>query len=150
MNRISTLFEKISKIQYRITSNNKKPRKFGTEHLLYHSEIHFINSLPLDEGLNVTQIAERLGVTKGAVTQVSDKLLKKKLITKYKEEFNQKEVYVKLTVDGKKAYKEHKKHHHEISMQISKYMDSLSDKQINAIFGLVDIIDTNLENLNKE
>ncbi len=83
MEQTNKLLAQIAKIQYRITSNNKKPRKFGTNHLLYHSEIHFINAISSYKELNVSQLSEKLGVTKGAITQVAEKLLRKNLIYKY-------------------------------------------------------------------
>ncbi len=150
MKHTNKLLAQISKIQYRITSNNKKPRKFGTNHLLYHSEIHFINAISSDNGLNVSQLSEKLGVTKGAITQVAEKLLRKKLIYKYNKDSNKKEVYIKLTPEGKIAYENHKKFHSKLSHKISNYMDTLTDNQVNAIFRLINVIDENLEDINKE
>ncbi len=150
MEQTNKLLAQIAKIQYRITSNNKKPRKFGTNHLLYHSEIHFINAISSYKGLNVSQLSEKLGVTKGAITQVAEKLLRKNLIYKYNKDSNKKEVYVKLTTEGRIAFENHKKFHSKLSHKISNYMNTLTDNQINAIFGLIDIIDENLEDINKE
>ena len=80
MNDVLSFIKLTQKIQYRISANDKKPKSFGTRHKLYQSEIHFIDAIGLDGGYSASELSEKLGVTNGAVTQVSDKLLKKKLI----------------------------------------------------------------------
>ena len=82
MNDVLSFIKLTQKIQYRISANDKKPKSFGTRHKLYQSEIHFIDAIGLDGGYSASELSEKLGVTNGAVTQVSDKLLKKKLIEK--------------------------------------------------------------------
>lgn len=144
------LLEKGAKIQYRISSNDKKPRKFGTQYLLFHSEIHFIDAVEPGDGLNVSQLSEKLGVTHGAITQVADKLLKKRLIEKYKKEDNKKEVFMRLTSEGEIAYKNHKEFHEELNKKLVEYLDNLSETQMEALFGLFSTIEQNLPDLNKE
>jgi len=144
------LLTQVVKIQYRITSNDKKPRNFGTQHLLFHSEIHFIDAIEPGDGLNVSQLSKKLGVTHGAITQITDKLQKKNLIKKYKKKENKKEVYIKLTSNGEIAYINHKNSHDELNKKLIEYLDSLSETQMEALFGLVSTIEQNLPDLNKE
>ena len=93
MNDIQSFTELTAKIQYRINANDKKPKSFGTRHKLYQSEIHFIDAIGLDGGYSASELSEKLGITNGAVTQVSDKLLRKKLIEKGYYQL-QKSVYI--------------------------------------------------------
>ena len=139
-----------ARIQYRIRTNDKKPRTFGTDHLLYQSEIHFIDAIGPGEGLNASQISKKLGITNGAVTQVADKLVKKKLIEKYKIRGNKKEVYLRLTAEGKIAFENHKRFHQELSDRMLEYLDGLTEEQMDALFGLMEIIDRYLPDLDKE
>lgn len=139
-----------TKIQYRINANDKKPRNFGTSQLLHQSEIHFIDAIETGEGLNASQLSEKLGVTNGAVTQTADKLLKKHLIKKYRIPGNKKEIYLKLTPEGEIAFKNHRLFHKKTSDKIIDYLDSLSAEQLDALFGLLDIIERNLPDLTKE
>ena len=90
MNDVESLIRRTAKIQYKVNANDKKPRTFGTRHKLYQSEIHFIEAIGLDGGYSASELSEKLGITNGAVTQVADKLLKKKLIEKYKKADNKK------------------------------------------------------------
>ena len=150
MNESESLMIEFSKIQYRINSNDKKPRNFGTKHALYQSEIHFIDAIEPGDGIIASQVAQKLGVTKGAVTQIADKLVKKGLIEKYKRPDNKKEVYIKLTSDGKIAYDRHRLFHKQLGDKMIAYLDSLSPAQMQALTGLLNIIDKNLPDLNKE
>ena len=139
-----------AKIQYRIRANDKKPRPFGTDQLLYQSEIHFIDAIGPGEGLNASQLSEKLGITNGAVTQVADKLVRKKLIEKYKIQGNKKAVYLRLTATGKIAFENHKLFHQELSDRMIEYLDGLTEEQMDALFGLMDIVDQHLPDLDKE
>ena len=128
MNDVLSFIKLTQKIQYRISANDKKPKSFGTRHKLYQSEIHFIDAIGLDGGYSASELSEKLGVTNGAVTQVSDKLLKKKLIEKYKKQGNKKTVYFKLTEEGAVAYKNHEKFHADFKAKLLSYLTSISKK----------------------
>lgn len=147
MNDCSKIIEKMAAVQYRINLNDKKPKNFGTSQLLYHSEIHFIDAIGNSKEINASQLSSKLDITNGAVTQVSQKLLQKKLLEKYKKETNKKEVYFKLTVEGKIAYENHKLFHQELNDKIVAYLKELSQEQINGILGLITIAENHLPRL---
>ena len=147
MNDIQGLIERTAKIQYKVNANDKKPRTFGTRHKLYQSEIHFIEAIGLDGGYSASELSEKLGITNGAVTQVADKLLKKKLIEKYKKADNKKTVYFKLTNEGTVAYKNHEKFHAGFNEKLAAYLSSLSKKEFDAIARLAELVDNNIPDL---
>ena len=117
-----------AKIQYRIAANDKKPRKFGTERLLHQSEIHFIDAVGPGDGLIASQAAQKLGITKSAVTQIADKLVKKGLVEKRRSVNNRKEVMIKLTTDGEVAYENHRPFHQKLNDEMVRYFDGLSEE----------------------
>ena len=129
MNDVESLIRRTAKIQYKVNANDKKPRTFGTQHKLYQSEIHFTN---------------------GAVTQVADKLLKKKLIEKYKKADNKKTVYFKLTKEGTVAYNNHEKFHAGFNEKLAAYLSSLSKKEFDAIARLAELVDNNITDLSTQ
>lgn len=149
MNDIQSFMERTAKIQYRINANDKKPKRFGTACLLYQSEIHFIAAIGLSDGLSASELSEKLGITNGAVTQVADKLLKKKLIRKYKKEENKKTVYIALTKEGLRAYKNHEKFHTDFNKKLAAYLSSLSKKEFSAIARLAELVDENIPDFDK-
>ena len=147
MNDIQSFMELTAKIQYRINANDKKPKRFGTAHLLYQSEIHFIAAIGLSDGYSASELSEKLGITNGAVTQVADKLIKKKLIEKYKKADNKKTVYFKLTKEGIVAYNNHEKFHAGFNEKLTAYLNSLSKKEFDAIARLAELVDNNIPDL---
>lgn len=145
-----SLIHEFSKIQYRINSNDKKPRPFGTKHSLYQSEIHFIDAVEPGDGITVSNVARKLGITKGAVTQIANKLVNKGLVEKYKKQGNKKEVYIKLTGEGEIAYENHRLFHKELNDKMIAYLDTLNTEQVQGLIGFMDIINKYLPDLNKE
>ncbi len=56
---------------------DKQTSYYGTDKQLFYAEIHMIKAIKENEGIHVTGIAEKLGVTKGAVSQITMKLQKR-------------------------------------------------------------------------
>jgi DNA-binding MarR family transcriptional regulator len=101
-----------------------RKRDYGTGDLLSPSEIHLLQAIGRNPGKNVTDMAAHTGVTKGAVSQMVNKLAARNLVGKYRAAGNEKEVLLKLTASGIKAQKGHDRHH---AMFIGEIDDSLGD-----------------------
>lgn len=71
---------------------------------LYPSEIHLMLMIKNDIDTNATEIAKKLGLTKGAVSQTLLRLEKKGIILKTKDPYNKNELTMSLTEFGEKAY----------------------------------------------
>ncbi len=108
----------------------KKPRDFGTGITVYPSEIHTIEVIGKNAGVNVTELARLLGITKGAASQIVQKLVKKGLIEKHKNVDNDKEILVRLTPAGQNAFQGHEKHHARIDLLLYRKLDDMSGEQI--------------------
>ncbi|MBP2633176.1 MAG: transcriptional regulator, MarR family [Firmicutes bacterium] len=76
-------------------------------------EAHCIDKIGSIECANVTKVAAQMGMTRGAISKISKKLLNKNLIESYQKPENNKEIYFCLTEQGKKVYIEHKKCHNQ-------------------------------------
>jgi DNA-binding MarR family transcriptional regulator len=87
----------------------KIPVKVGEKHDLYHSERHFLDKFGDHPGVNITEFARAVGITKGAVSQVVKKLETKGLVRRFKGSGNDKEVFIELTRAGRDIYVRHKK-----------------------------------------
>ena len=75
------------------------------------AEAHCIDKIGSMDYANVTKVAAEMGMTRGAISKISKKLLNKKLIDSYQKPENNKEIYFCLTEQGQKVYIEHKKCH---------------------------------------
>lgn len=77
------------------------------------AEAHCIDKIGSMDYANVTKVAAEMGMTRGAISKISKKLLNKKLIDSYQKPENNKEIYFCLTEQGQKVYNEHKKCHNQ-------------------------------------
>lgn len=147
MKRYNELEEKINCIVNKMNELAKKPREFGIGQKLYQSEIHTISAISNHTGINANELSKVLGVTNGAVTQITNKLIQKGLVEKYKKNNNNKEVYIRLTDLGEIANQGHDAFHEEMRKNLKEYLNELQENQIEAI---VKLFDTVIENLPRE
>ena len=89
----------------------KRPQDYGIGEVLHPSEIHAIEMIGKNPGINVTGLAGSLGVTKGAASQLIKKLENKSLVSKYKDPKDDKTVLLGLTKLGKRAFDGHEIFH---------------------------------------
>lgn len=76
---------------------------------------------------NVTKIAAEMGMTRGAISKITKKLLSKNLIASYQKPENNKEIYFCLTEPGEKIYTEHKKCHLQAHQEKLAILSTYSD-----------------------
>jgi len=124
-------------------ASEKKPRDFGNGELLYRSEIHTIEAIANHPGSNASDIALRLGITNGALTQIISKLREKGLVEQFNSPDNRKEIFFRLTGAGTKAQAGHARFHAAMNKNIEQYLSSLDRPTRNAITGFLDILIAN-------
>lgn len=76
-----------------------------------YSEIHTIAAIGDLEDPNVTQIANSMNVTRGAISKITKKLLEQNLIESYQRDGNKQKIFFRLTESGQFLYDEHAKRH---------------------------------------
>ncbi|VFQ46807.1 MarR family transcriptional regulator [Desulfoluna butyratoxydans] len=131
---LSTKFAAFDAIFHRVMNKMKrieqKPRYFGTDILLYPSEIHTIEAIGKNPGINVTDLAALQGVTKGAVSQVIRKLVDKEMVIRMKDEKSDREVLLVLSPTGKTANAAHQKFHSRIDPILLELIDEADEEKI--------------------
>ncbi len=138
LERFDTLFHRIVN---KMNKLEKKPRHFGTAHLLYGSEIHTIEAIGKNPGISVTELAHIQGVTKGAVSQIIQKLEKKKLIIRMKNMNSDKQVFLKLSDLGDVAFKAHDAFHARVFpvlVKAIKQTDTKTLDKMEVVLGAID------------
>jgi DNA-binding MarR family transcriptional regulator len=103
-NKLQALIDLFLKILHLYSVIGRKPKDYGTGDLLYITEIHTITMIGNNHKVNMTQLAELMGVTKGAISQTIRKLVSKNYIIK-SNTINRKEVNLSLSEKGKVVYK---------------------------------------------
>jgi DNA-binding MarR family transcriptional regulator len=101
------LMEEVTRLIARAESLHTPRFDFGTGIGLYRSEIHTVETIGRNPGINMTRLAEKMGVTKGAVSQMVGRLAKKGLVEKGTMPGNEKEVVTGLTDLGRRAFENH-------------------------------------------
>ena len=130
------ILQEFLKIINKYNGFDKKARNYGTDKLLYPSEIHVIDVIGMNEDMTTTKIAESLGITKGAVSQITAKLIDKKLIRK-QDGKGINEVYLSLTKDGINAYHGHQKLHERMHSKMNKLIDEMDDTTKESIINFI-------------
>ena len=138
---IAELMMHFYRVVNKINELEKMPYDFGVGEKLYPSEIHTIQAIGNNSGINVTTLAQKLGITKGGVSQMISKLKKRELIEKVRSTDNDKEVLLILTAKGQKAFNEHEKFHYDMYMDFIKYMDDISQEEIETFKKILDKVD---------
>lgn len=96
VNELVRLFQSILHVY---TLFEKQPINFGTGSKVYVTEIQTVSVIGENPNANMTQLAEIMGVTRGAISQTVRKLIAKKLVVRLTAR-NQKEINLGLTGFG--------------------------------------------------
>ncbi|MDD6306930.1 MAG: MarR family transcriptional regulator [Clostridiales bacterium] len=99
-----------------------------------YSETHCIDFIGRLELPNVTKIAEHMGMTRGAISKMTKKLLAKGLIEKYTLETNKKEIYFKLTDQGKMLFDEHAKRHRMWEKRDMEFLEKYGKEEVDVLY----------------
>lgn len=130
--KVDFLIESGIRILNKAYALEKKPVDIGHGTLLYPSEFHVIEAVGKNPTKNLTFIASRLGVTKGAISQIVKKLEKKGLVNRARIPGNKKDVMLELTDFGKEAFEWHRALHESMENGIRKELERMSDAEIEA------------------
>lgn len=123
------------------------PRDYGTNELLYNSEIHMIQAIGYKMGETVTELSQSISITKGGVSQTVSKLEKKGYIIKERKAKYGKEIILMLSEKGKKAFNVHEKSHSKFSSSMAEYMKTLSDEKLSGIEEMLNFIGDHFEKI---
>ncbi|TWH51709.1 MarR family transcriptional regulator [Sporomusa sp. KB1] len=125
-----TIIDIMTRIINKASSLMTEPRHFGTDDILYASEIHMLDVIGRNPGINVTELADKLGITKGAIPKIIRKLLDKDLICRYQTKDNKKMVLFELTAKGCTAFQHHIEWHQKFDSGIMQKLDSLDKTEL--------------------
>ena len=84
--------ETFQRIVHKYDQFEKKKRYYGTDQLVSISEIHTIDAIGRSGSINVTFLAQTLGVTKGSASQMVYKLVDKGFVEKQISPISDREV----------------------------------------------------------
>ena len=119
----------LDQVMAKMGLQHSAPHDFDTGIPLYRAEIHTVRAIGENPGINVTALAGRMGVTKGAASQMISKLVKKGLVEKKDAEDNERETLLELTDLGLRGHRAHERFHMDMLEQVRTYFgDSFPEK----------------------
>lgn len=87
--------------------------------------LYTLNMINLNPDLKMSELSRKMGITKGAISQMAKKLEQKGLIIRSKSKENSKDIYLVVTDQGKQAVEEynrlHDKLYHGIDTILNQY-----------------------------
>lgn len=123
----------------------KFPVDYGTGASFYHSERHMLDVFAEHPELNITDLAKRVGVTKGAISQVVSKLEKKGAVERYKDSRDDKQVLVRLTKLGQTITNHHQQVNEKTINQLCTVIEENPQEEVDFICELFDWIEDHLD-----
>jgi len=142
---LNDVIEQTMKLANKYNSLEKELYNFGIDELLTPAEIHTIDCIGKNNGINVTNLAEKLGVTKGAVSQMVNKLKKRDLVIKLKDSENDRDVILLLSKKGKIAFEGHRKFHMDMYNDIMRLLENISFKEVNLFKEIINKVEFYLD-----
>lgn len=109
------------------------------------SEVHCIEFIEKIKDANVTKLAESLYMTRGAISKLTKKLINKGLIESYQKPVNKKEIYFRLTEQGKVIYKIHEELHTEFRERDKIVFEQVTDEQFDTMLSFVETYSRHLD-----
>ena len=94
------------------------------------AECHVIDCIERNEMFNTTAIAKKLNITKGGISKIATKLIKKNMIEAYRLADNQKEIYYRLKPLGRKVFELHEISHKEAEEVFKQIFNTYSQGEL--------------------
>jgi DNA-binding MarR family transcriptional regulator len=102
------------------------------------SEVHCIEYIGRNVDSNVTKLAESFYMTRGAMSKITKKLIEKDIIESYQKIDNKKEIYFRLTSQGKVIYKIHEELHKEFQERDKVIFEQVTEEQFDIMLSFVE------------
>ncbi|MGY5879149.1 MAG: MarR family transcriptional regulator [Candidatus Thorarchaeota archaeon] len=105
---------------------------------LHPSEVQLLMFLYHIQDTNITAIAEKMGLTKGAISQTLSRLQKKGIISKEMFPKKKNELHVQFTESGEQLMNQLNKGKKSVEGKYRRYIQTLSEKEKQAISNFLD------------
>ena len=101
------------------------------------SEIELIEHVEVIPEANVTKLAAASYMTRGAISKLTKKLMQKEILESYQNEENKKEIYFRLTEEGRKINEIHQKLHQSFLERDKEVFDPMTNEEFDTIFRFI-------------
>jgi DNA-binding MarR family transcriptional regulator len=149
MDRRQQLVSELMDLCHEITWLNKPVlEKALSDYTL--SEIEMIEHIALIPYANVTKLAAASYMTRGAISKLAKKLIKKELIESYQQAENKKEIYFRLTKSGQEINQIHQELHQTFLERDKTVFQHMTDDEFDTVFRFIGRYRYHLKNITEE
>ncbi len=136
MNKAEHIIKGFSDVYNKMVSLNKFKMEDSLKEYTS-SEVHCIEYIGENVDSNVTKLAESFYMTRGAISKITKKLIKKGAIESYQKPDNKKEIYFRLTKQGQETYKIHEGLHKEFQQRDKVVFDQVTEEQLDMMLNFM-------------
>lgn len=136
------LYNKIAWLNKLKLEENFKNDSFKTYKF---SEIACIEYIGKNVDFNVTKLAESFYMTRGALSKMTKKLIKKGIIESYQKPDNKKEIYFRLTSQGQKIYDIHEEMHKKFIERDRVVFEQVTEEQFTGMLNFFEKYNSHLD-----
>ncbi len=117
------------------------PLYFDEDVEITHRELHVIQAVGEQKGINISDLGRHFGVTKSAASQMVTKLVEKGFIEKESAPHSNKELQLTLTRRGWQAFRIHEKFHGQHMVDVVDRLGAFSLSQIATTSVLLEVLE---------
>ena len=111
----------------------ERPRKYAEDDSLYMREVHFVVEIGSMGNPTMSELATRLNVTQGAVTQMAIRLENKGYVIRMKDAQDKRVTTISLTEKGIHLCREHIAFDQQTYREVSELLEEYSDEELNKL-----------------
>jgi DNA-binding MarR family transcriptional regulator len=143
LSTLSAISEKYSQIE-------KNPHIGSDGVTIYPSQIRSIVTIGHNPGINVTELAKSLEITKSSASEFVSKLVKDGLVRKARDVDNSKEVLLFITDKGRRIMEDMDRRHALMFQDLKKMLGTEKDNNLAMVIRVLKRVDYYLDNFLKE
>ena len=132
-------------VMLKLQEAQERLHRYGTDTPLFAAEIHLIKCVKENPNRHMTALAEVLGVTRGAVSQIAMKLEEKGMLVKEKDEGSSLRRILRVTPDGERAYRFHERLHADFDRLVEGLLADAAEGERLFLLNFLGALDAALE-----
>lgn len=94
-------------------------------------EMHAIDAITIHSNLTLSQVANKLHLSRATITATVDRLVRKGYVERIRDEKDRRVIHLKLTKKGRLLYRAYHAYH---NMMVKSFLQNLDEKELKTIY----------------
>lgn len=144
-----SFLERIYRLMNLYQAAQKQPRQYGSDLTLHAAEVHMLEVIGEFPGITSTELAVRLAVSKGAVSQTLRRLTEKGLILRSAVS-DGRIAELSLSAGGEHIWQAHHALHAPLLLELEQLTSQFTPETLRALTQLEDVVERHLNQITQE